>query len=369
MMNPTFSIIVPIYKVNSEYLGVCINSILNQTYEDFELILVDDGSPDDCGEICDSYAERDSRIRVIHQQNQGVSVARNNGIKSAEGEWILFVDADDWIEGDALEILQTNAQKALFDILIYRLVNNDKGRITELEYGLNTDFIYDTSRFEDKEFFYRRVIGIPHAKRGVATPIYYSVDKIFRRSFLIENDLMYPVGITKSEDKVFIAQCFEKAPYIYHIDAQLYHYRMNDESVCHRYSSNLDEQRRMMTVIVKQIAERMDIELGEMSGDKSYREIREAYTRFLFGIISDVLLLQYYHPNNPNRKNRRREAIEFIESEPFKSAVVEVSYKNLSAEAKIKKFLLQHHMVGLFCWVKRMWCGKVGKGIADTNKQ
>lgn len=353
-MKPTFSIIVPIYKVNPEYLGVCVNSILMQTYEDFELILVDDGSPDDCGKICDTYAEQDGRIKVIHQKNQGVSVARNSGIASAKGEWILFVDADDWIDADALEILKTKVQNNLCDILIYRLVKNGAGRITELEYNLNSEYLYDTSQFEDKELFYRRVIDIPYVKKGVTVPIYYSMDKIFRRSFLIKNGLMYPAGLAKSEDKVFIAQCFEKAHYIYHINEQLYYYRMNDESICHRYSSNLDQQRKIMAVILKQIAERMDIELGEMSGDKSYKKITEGYTRFLFGIISDVLLLQYYHPDNPNRKNRRKEAIKFLESEPFKSVINEVLYKDLSTAVKLKKFLLQHHMVGLFCWIKRL---------------
>ena len=352
MMNPTFSIIVPIYKVNQEYLRVCINSILKQTYEEFELILVDDGSPDDCGRICDVYAELDRRIKVIHQKNQGVSVARNSGIASARGEWILFVDADDWIEGDSLEILQTNVRNNLCDILIYRLVKDNTGRITELEYDLNTDYLYDTSRFEDKELFYRRVMNIPCVKRGTAVPIYYSVDKIFRRSFLIKNNLMYPIGLAKSEDKVFMAQCFEKAHYIYHINEQLYHYRMNDESICHRYSSDLDEQRKKMAVILQQIAKRMDIELGEISGDKSYKKITEGYIRFLFGIISDVLLLQYYHPDNPNKKNRRKEAIEFLESEPFKSAIALITYSSLSNEAKLKKFLLKHHFVSLFCFMK-----------------
>ena len=88
------SIIVPIYKVES-YLPKCIDSILVQTYTDFELILVDDGSPDNCGIICDAYAEKDKRVRVIHQKNAGVSAARNAGIEAAKGEYISFIDGDD----------------------------------------------------------------------------------------------------------------------------------------------------------------------------------------------------------------------------------------------------------------------------------
>lgn len=98
----TFSIIVPVYKVE-KYLERCVESIINQTFEDFELILIDDGSPDRCGAICDEYAAEDERIKVIHQKNQGVSVARNAGLDVATGDYICFVDSDDWIELDCLK--------------------------------------------------------------------------------------------------------------------------------------------------------------------------------------------------------------------------------------------------------------------------
>ena len=96
------SIIVPIYNVE-QYISKCIESILAQTYRDFELILVDDGSPDNCGKICDEYAKQDSRVHVIHQENSGLSAARNAGIDDAKGEYIMFVDSDDFITDNMLE--------------------------------------------------------------------------------------------------------------------------------------------------------------------------------------------------------------------------------------------------------------------------
>ena len=96
------SIIIPVYNVE-KFLPQCIDSILAQTYKDFELILVDDGSPDGSPAICDSYAQRDERVRVIHQKNAGVSAARNNGIEHAKSEWISFVDSDDWVEPSYIE--------------------------------------------------------------------------------------------------------------------------------------------------------------------------------------------------------------------------------------------------------------------------
>ena len=105
---PKISVIVPVYKCE-QYIHRCVNSILNQTFSDFELILVDDGSPDNCGEICEEYAKKDFRVKVIHQVNGGQAAARNNGVKEAQGEWLHFVDSDDMIHPKTLEILYKTA--------------------------------------------------------------------------------------------------------------------------------------------------------------------------------------------------------------------------------------------------------------------
>ena len=104
---PTISVIVPVYKVEP-YLNRCVDSILRQTYQDFELILVDDGSPDRCGEICDEYARQDSRVHVIHKENGGLSDARNAGIDwveaNSDSRWLIFADSDDWVHPELLLI-------------------------------------------------------------------------------------------------------------------------------------------------------------------------------------------------------------------------------------------------------------------------
>lgn len=114
-MSPKISIIVPVYKVEL-YLEKCINSILNQTFKDFELILVDDGSPDRCGEICDEYAKKDNRIVVVHKENGGQASARNVGLDIARGDYIGFVDSDDWIEADMYEVLYNMCNQTRCDI-------------------------------------------------------------------------------------------------------------------------------------------------------------------------------------------------------------------------------------------------------------
>ena len=102
---PKVSVIVPVYNVE-KYIGMCIESILKQSFPDFEIILVDDGSRDNSGIICDKYATEDSRVRVLHQPNGGVTSARCNGVKNAKGEWITFVDADDTLPVDALKTIE-----------------------------------------------------------------------------------------------------------------------------------------------------------------------------------------------------------------------------------------------------------------------
>lgn len=114
---PNVSIIVPCYKVE-QYLRQCVDSLINQTMKDIEIILVDDGSPDKSGEICDEYKAKDNRIKVIHKKNGGVSAARNDGLKVATGEYVVFVDSDDYVPVDAYELLYNKAIETSADMVI-----------------------------------------------------------------------------------------------------------------------------------------------------------------------------------------------------------------------------------------------------------
>lgn len=116
---PEFSIIVPVYKVE-KYLKICVDSIIRQSFCDFELILVDDGSPDTCGEICDKYSTSDTRVKVVHKENGGLSSARNAGLDAATGKYIIFIDSDDfWDDANALEHIHVNLTETDADVLIF----------------------------------------------------------------------------------------------------------------------------------------------------------------------------------------------------------------------------------------------------------
>lgn len=124
------SVIIPVYNA-APYLVRSVNSVINQTFPNWELILVDDGSKDSSGQICDEFAQRDSRVRVVHQENAGAGAARNDGIKQASGEYIVFVDSDDFIEPDYLALLSKHSEDLVF-IDVDRV--DSKGNVVGIEY-------------------------------------------------------------------------------------------------------------------------------------------------------------------------------------------------------------------------------------------
>lgn len=182
---PLISVIVPVYKVE-KYLDRCIDSILAQTFKDFELIIIDDGSPDKCPEMCDNWAKKDNRIIVIHQKNMGVSAARNAGIKIARGQYFTFVDSDDWISENMIQLLFDLIKKYEADISICNFVKTDRKIDTTFKQK-NQEKIYTQDEF-------MKIILKIHSNRT----IHYPWGKLYKRKVI--NDKQYPVGIPNGED-------------------------------------------------------------------------------------------------------------------------------------------------------------------------
>lgn len=147
---PALSVIIPIYKAE-KYIKQCVESILNQTFTDFELILVDDGSPDACAEICDVFAEKDSRVRVIHKENGGAQSARKNGLERAKGRYISFIDADDWIDTDMYSYLFDEYLKYDPDIMITGYISEEGGQSKILQNAFLSGVYCDSSVNQLKE--------------------------------------------------------------------------------------------------------------------------------------------------------------------------------------------------------------------------
>lgn len=190
-MSDKVSIIVPIYNVE-KYLPKCIESIINQTYKNLEIILVDDGSPDNCGAICDEYALKDNRIKVIHQKNSGVSVARNAGLAAATGKFIGFVDPDDFISPEMYEQMLETMKTANTDLCIcgYDYVDENGNCDPKRPY-----FVKETETINQKEVINRFSDMPPTIRHGV-------VNKLFKGELL--KSLKFKEGLHSSEDVFFL---------------------------------------------------------------------------------------------------------------------------------------------------------------------
>ena len=183
-MNPTISIIVPVYNTE-QYLNRCIDSILSQSFTNFELLLIDDGSTDKSGDICDEYARKDERIKVFHKKNGGVSSARNMGLDFARGEWITFVDSDDYIDS----------------CFLYRFNNRMKNACFDLYFG-NSAIITP-----DGEFQYNKLLKTDIICDLILAIDFYSINKqadlhgkVFKKSILLLYSIRFKEGIHYAED-------------------------------------------------------------------------------------------------------------------------------------------------------------------------
>lgn len=227
-METAISVIVPVYRVE-KYLPACIDSILNQTFTDFELILVDDGSPDRCPEICDETAKRDARVRVIHQANQGLSAARNAGIEAAHGAWLSFVDSDDYIAPQFYEKLYQTAQRTDADCVMCSVQNVD-------ESGKPIDSAL--MRVADEVKTGREVLR--KIGRDDVTPYLTAWNKLYRRKLF--NTLRYPAG-RQNEDVFVFAELFCQVQRAVCVAEPLYFYRKRIGSIMNSVVTlrNLDE--------------------------------------------------------------------------------------------------------------------------------
>lgn len=209
------SIIVPLYNAE-KFIDRCVCSILQQTYNNLELILIDDGSSDGSNIICQRYALNDSRVKIIRQENGGVSRARNKGIDEAQGEWIMFVDADDWIDSRMVEILLYCVETYSADIGIVGFMFEESNR--QIQYHI-CEITCSPKELYTKE----NVIGIDGI---ICSPC----NKIYRRKLITENKIYFSEGIKFGEDFIFNTLCFAKARRISCLNSPLYHYERSVEN-------------------------------------------------------------------------------------------------------------------------------------------
>lgn len=278
--SPKISVIVPVYN-SEQYLYKCIDSILSQTFTDFELILVNDGSKDGSGDICDEYAEKDNRVRVFHKENGGVSRARNLGLDEAKGEWIAFVDSDDWVGYAYLEDLINDAYNSNAELVIHGTVGEKNFSPSELE-TINSKTIIKTDNYY--ELFEEYQI----------TKNSYPVSKLFKRNLILNNSIKFPVDVNLREDIIFVLDYLSKIKTIYHRDIVHYNYIHNETSLSNniyrfKYKSSSIGLKRMNDILYYQY---------EIHNADNYPALKYSLLGFLSG--AERALMQ----NNYIRKER-----------------------------------------------------------------
>lgn len=314
-MEDLISVIIPIYKVE-KYLNKCIESVINQTYANLEIILVNDGSPDNSGKICEQYALIDKRIKVIHKENGGVSSARNIGLDNANGQYVTFIDADDFVENNYCESLINTLKSKNVDCVACgynRVYNNRVESIIEKEeYALNN------IQFLENIFFVQKGLGFCHMK-------------LWKKSCI--NNIRFEESLTVGEDALFNMMVSRNMEKFYMLNKPLYNYRFNDASVVRKFDQNY-AQKYLKSM---QIAEKYIIEF--------YSDNKIVLKKLNNYVAYHVLLIIVNYCLNPENKLNFRESLNKVKEvcniKEFKIAVKESGYEGFSLTRKITLFTIK----------------------------
>lgn len=289
MTSPKVSVIVPVYNAD-KYLRRCIDSILSQTFADFELLLVDDGSTDGSPAICDAYAARDSRVRVFHKPNGGVSSARNLGLDNARGEWITFCDADDWVGKEYIRNLVIAFTDEAIDMVFNYAIVNRCGKI-------------------DKERYPKRLIALSDLPLlFLENDLIWHTSpwsKLFKRSVIEKWQICFPLGMHIGEDAVFLFSYMMKCNKIRVVCTCDYHYMIYPaSSLTRRINSFASEYQGYKRIL--------DIACQLQAMCKDYARELEAKFCWLVGGYQRRCLIALYHDKIHVHERRR-----FLKSQDF----------------------------------------------------
>lgn len=301
---PEISIVVPVYRVEN-VLHYCIESILNQTYVNFELILVDDGSPDNSGRICDEYAEKDKRVKVIHKQNGGVSSARNEGVEVAIGEYICFVDSDDYLEKDYLEtLIGTKKEYPDFDNIWCYFRTCDK---------YDMDDNNDEEELSEVECYSVRDIMTLHEKWLDAGPYC----KLYSREVINNNNLKFDKNLSLGEDLTFNFNYLDCTNgNILVINRFVYNYvQLSDDSLSKKYYPDMLE-------IYKKLNRTMWYYINKWNC--SEEQIKKYYNACFYE-YEVVLRNTFSEKNVLNKKNKYRINNSILRSNEFKKTFSKIN--------------------------------------------
>ena len=334
MNEPLITIVVPVHKVPKDMLHKCLNSIVAQTSNNYEALLVDDGSPDDCGDICDTYAKEYSNFRVLHQENGGLSVARNTGIRNARGEWVCFVDGDDWIESDTVAFAEQYIKDCSDgDVLIwdeYYDMPNARYRNYFLGDETKGTLVFTSDK---KEKLLDLIIQVKYEKNSkVFADIGNCHARVYNVDFLQGNNLYNVPGLKRMQDNVFTLWVFEKASKIYYKCKHLYHYNFNEDAATKKYAKDICDS---MSAVYAQM---IDFAIQTGKGEEFKQRI---YTRFS-RIFLKIIELKHANPNNPAKFSARiKDMKSDFSNSQFSDIIQNIDLKGQAGRVKLCVILLR----------------------------
>ena len=327
-MEGLVSIIVPIYNAE-KYLKECLDSLVGQTYRNLEIILVDDGSKDKSGKICDEYAKQDSRVIVIHKKNNGVSAARNSGIEKATGNWIAFVDADDWIQRNYIESFAHEIEPDI-DIICcgYKRINGNKVE----KVNNNQDIIVlNSMEFIEKLLNVQNGYGFVHTK-------------FFKKTAI--DDIRFDTNLKVGEDALFNIEVASKIRKVKIINKSLYNYRISPESTVKKYDPGyVDKYQKSMQKCFDYI---------NVNFENNNDIILNVENYIAYHVM--LIAINYcYNPDNPTKK-RKQQLKEVCNIKLFKKAIKQSNFNDLSITRKIMLFTLKfklYTLTSIICKIRQ----------------
>lgn len=311
------SVIVPIYKVE-QYLKQCLDSLEAQTAENIEFILVDDGSPDSCPQICDEYAERDGRFKVVHKENGGLLSARKAGVRAALGEYIGFVDGDDWVEPETFANMQRALDEYSPDMVISDFLCDFGDRVEPSNQSFE-EGLYTGERLESEIF--SRMLFDGHFYRFGVNPNCWS--KLVKRELIEKN--LYPVDerIRMGEDAAFIYPCMLDARSIACIKTPTYHYRITGQSMSTAYDEKLKD---IILLPYEQLKEKNELSRFDISSQLDYYLI----------YMTNFLIRNEAKKANTHSKSERREIVRrLVSNGDIRKAASAVEMSRLPLHTKL----------------------------------
>lgn len=314
-----FSILVPVYNTE-KYIRECINSVLNQSYGDFELILVDDGSPDNSGRICDEYASQDDRIVVIHKENGGLISARRAALRIARGDYCMFLDSDDYIEQNALSVLKDKINAFGCDCIYYGYIYVDEKSNC---IGRSSDIKEELFVTEPKEFC--KMIFCNSSFNSLCR-------KAVRRSLIPDIDYSQYYHISLGEDLLQTVDILRHVKSISFITDCLYNYRMNSLSMTHSITY---EKYRVDSTVREKVLEFLSE--SDIFNDADYREYRTYCVKLLIG---EIIRIGMFDTESSNKKKLYNE----IRENPYYSSFVlkgDIDRKSLGKNVRIYDLFLK----------------------------